>query len=168
MSRYSSISILLFLALFLSGCGSVHKITEKEVAGEYVYRYKSGEIEVWILQPDQIYHQEFYRSVSDYIKRLNVIATNTGNWSLSENKATYINNTLSFTYPLNFFDYLNFDRPLAKPLRVAEQPADWYGASDWYGPRIGKGAKIAFSLDIDYVLFRVDSRDAVKDNQANP
>jgi len=84
----------LLFVLLLSSCGLFHTITPGEVAGQYVYKYKSGEIEVWLLQPDSTYQQEFYKTVVDYRKRKNVEYTNSGTWSLSTNQATFINNKI--------------------------------------------------------------------------
>jgi hypothetical protein len=157
-----NIALMSLTVLLLSSCGLFHTITGGDVVGEYVYKYKSGEIEVWLLRPDFTYQQEFYKTVEDYQKRSKVEYTNSGTWSLSTNKVTLINNQITLFNTLDFFDYTNLDRALAKPLHVVSQP------SDWYAPSGQDGARIAISLDIDYVLFRTSNRNLVLDNGTNP
>ena len=150
------------VALLLCSCGFFHTTTSADVAGEYVYKYKSGEIEVWILHPDFTYQQEFYKTVADYRQGASVAFKNSGTWSLSTNKVTLLNNKIALSEPLDFFDYGNIKRPLEKPLHVDYLPADWYGSSG------DEGATIAINQDIDYVLYRDSNRNQVQDNKSNP
>jgi hypothetical protein len=143
--RFHSTSFLCFLGLILAACESVHDPTVKEVAGEYIYEYKSGQIEVWILKGDLSYRQEFFNDVRGYSEHAPPRYANSGNWSLKKNKIT-------LEQTLNFFDYGNLDRALDAPLHVVAQPADWLPPSG------SDDAKISIGMDIDYVLRRVNRK----------
>jgi hypothetical protein len=139
-------SILWTFALLLSSCGVMRYPVVKDVVGEYVYKYKSGQIEVWTLTGDVAYKQEFFDDFKGYSERATPRYTNAGTWTLSDR-------TITFVLPLNFFDYGNRDKPLEKPERMSAQPSIWIDS----GTNAGK---IAIGEDIDYVLTRVTERNA--------
>ena len=54
--------------------------SEEEIAGTYVYKYRSGEVEELTLNADLTAHQALYKTVADFIASRNGLYTHDGPW----------------------------------------------------------------------------------------
>ncbi len=140
--------MLLLCALLLNSC-ELSPLTTKEVSGEYLYMYKSGEIESWLLDDNSTYKQELFHDRKNYELRTNSLYKNFGNWSLEKDHVTMINT-------LNFFDFSKQGRVINQPQHLTFQ------SGVWVAPERGTDAKIFIAEDIGYVLLRVSTPAAVK------
>ncbi len=65
--------ICCIVAFVVTGCSPRAIKNPREVAGEYVFRYKTGEMEVLILREDLSYRQELYSDMGNYRSHANAI-----------------------------------------------------------------------------------------------
>ena len=130
------------IATFMVGCTARGPKTPREAAGEYMSRYRSGEVEVVILHPDLTYRQEFYRDLQSYQTNATAAYTNAGTWS-------YKRSAMTFDRWLLFCDYPYVDKVLDNPKPSASLPGHWEPATAKWD------AAIWFSEDPHYVFVRV-------------
>ena len=58
------LGVICLAALLTSGCEGPPLTNSKQAAGEYAFKYKTGEIEVLQLSADMTYRQEFYKDLA--------------------------------------------------------------------------------------------------------
>ena len=139
-----------FLATVLMvGCGLYDIKSPGQVAGEYVFCFKTGEVEVAVMREDMTYRQEFYRSVLAYQQRGQPLHVNSGTWS-------YKGCEITWDGWLEFTEFCDPGRLKTVPERFSVSRAAWLG------PCSGSDARIVRNDDIYYDLRRVKSRDEVK------
>jgi hypothetical protein len=136
------------MALCLSGCNPPIS-NPKEVAGEYVFTYQTGEIEVLNLSADLTYRQEFYKDAEAYRIYAKPLYTNRNVW-------VYTRNIVTMTNWLVFCDYPD-------PKRRIEPPKPYsFMCGMWFPHDIFGDAYIVFAVDLGYTLMRVESRKEMK------
>lgn len=131
------------------GCTPRGPKNPQEAAGEYVFRYKTGEIEVVILNTNRTFRQEFYKLLDSYQQNNIPVYTNSGTWS-------YDRSALTFNQWLRFCDYPN-------PNKLLDSPELLLGCTTHWEPAVADSdAAIWFSEPFNYVFMRVKSRNEVK------
>jgi hypothetical protein len=123
-----------------------------DIAGEYIYHFPSGEMEVLVLRADTTYLHEFYSSVSDYKKNSVPLYSFTQKWS-------YKNGLLTLDGWMLFYDYSSgaVNKSQVPPIKCVSM------SGDWVEPTRDSDAVILFNEDMGYNFLRVKSRDEVKD-----
>jgi hypothetical protein len=147
---FSKLFCVFYVVAFLvPGCGPRRIANPREVAGEYVFRSKTGEAEVLILHEDFSYRQEFYRNVEAYLEFGVPAYTNGAAWS-------YDRSTLTMSNFMHLFEFPNPEKWLDPPERSQSTPGFWYR------PSSKREAAIELSEAFDYVLIRVKNRKEMK------
>lgn len=141
--------LLLFLPVILGGCGRRGIKNPQEVSGEYLFRYRTGEVEVLILRENLTSRQEFYRDLEAYKKASDPTFSNDGTWSYAGHEVT--------VQPwLSFFDFEHHDgRPLAYQTFQSDRLY-------WVAPAHGADAGLWVDEEYNYGLLRVKNRNEVK------
>jgi hypothetical protein len=130
---------------FTTGCGRSVISNPREVAGEYVFRYKTGEIEALILREDLSYCQELYSDVAAYRKHAPPKYTNIASWS-------YAKSDVKMTNFMMFCQYPNPGQRIDPPKHILMMTAFWQPPSSKWE------ASIWLSDAFHYVLLRVKDR----------
>ena len=149
----NNLLILFHLVFLLAGCSPISGPTAHEIAGEYIYKYPTGEVEVWILHEDHVYRQEFYSDVKAYSQHAAPLFENPGTWSHKKDEVTMYN-------PKLFYSYGTVEQVLKNPKTSVEQTVDWCP------PHAKEEASMVVAVDINYILIRVKNRDKLKDRSA--
>ncbi len=141
----------MYLRLFCCGCliiGFLSSSTKpglssaQQAAGEYTFKYQTGEIESLILRDDKTFMQEFYKDVESYRMRSQPTYTNESTW-------TYTKNSLKMKIWLSFCEFPDPRERIDPPLPSASMPGRWEA------PTAKSPAAIVLSDDFYYVLVRV-------------
>ena len=136
------IAALGFAAVAFIGCTENKSPAPRAVAGEYVYHYKSGEVEAWTLSENMGYRQDFYRDDNSYKKRLPPLYSNGNTWYFKGRE-------IIVNHPMFICKYPRVDQ-------MAERP--WWGASmnaAWKPPGFFSEPIIVVSESFNYWLTRV-------------
>ncbi|MCB0402258.1 MAG: hypothetical protein KDD41_09265 [Flavobacteriales bacterium] len=122
-----NILILFLLALgsMLHSCGSgdvVHpsQISD-DIAGEYLFKYPTGQIERVIIKSDSTYNQYIYLNEINY-KNDSCLYSNSGSWFVVDKKINF-NDWLMYNY------LRNPDSILVSPQRTTLMDVYWYDKS---------------------------------------
>jgi hypothetical protein len=102
---------------FLASCNKP-PATAKDFDGEYVYQYKTGQVEVLSLEGDSAYRQQLFHSVNDYRRGVMPSITHVNAWS---SKGDSITLQKCFT----FFDSKNTGTPLKAPIQESTMNVTW-------------------------------------------
>ncbi len=151
-SIYSGwLGLFCVVSLSVSGCGPRNIVGPREVAGEYTFRYKSGEVEVLILRDDTTYRQELYRDVTTYRQQGAPLYTNSGSWSYRKNRVV-------MPQWLMFCNWPSVDEIRPTPRRSLSLEGSWWP------PTHEREAVILLAENSprDYALVRVKNRNEVK------
>ncbi len=142
-------TLICIVALLIAGCSPRAIKDPREVAGEYIFKYRTGEMEVLLLREDLSYQQELYSDIDNYRSHATPSFTNSGTWS-------YGGIGLTMNKFFNFCDFPNPEKRLDPPVRSQSTPAFWQRPSSKWN------AFIVFSEDSGYALLRVKNRADVK------
>ena len=134
--------LLLILLIALTSCAPAGPKNAADVAGEYIYKYKSGHVEVIILSSDLRFRHYLYLNEDAYAGRVHALYTNEGVWS-------YDRTTLSADHWLEFFNLRNIVKP-------ADQPTDSEWNVFWNAPSGGEEATINDAVDLGYIFVRAE------------
>lgn len=140
--------ILLVIISMFGFFGCVRTPTSEELAGEYVYLYQSGEVEVWILKNNLTYQQEFYHTIREYHQHAVPAFTKNGVFSIKDN-------IVKFEEPLSFNPSGIATNALAKPLTYQSE------TGKWTPQRNGRVAAIWIYQEGGYGLFKMNKRSDV-------
>jgi hypothetical protein len=135
--------LFLFVAAFLCGCEKQRAATVETVAGEYIYRYQSGEVEVLQLDSNLSYRQSLYSRDADYKGAGGPVHTNSNSWSLNGRSIT-LNGWLSFC------KYPNPNERLKVPMPFASMTGNWIPPSGQHD-----AALLLSQSGVGYALMRV-------------
>lgn len=150
IKKMRCILVVLIFIFGLFGCARTP--TPQEIAGEYVYLYQSGEVEVWILKDNLTYSQEFYHTIKEYHYYENSAFTNSGTFSIK-------NNIITFDRPLGFNPSGIATNALAQPLTYRSETGNWVPQTD------ERVAAIWIYQEGGYGLFKMSKRSDVIDDK---
>ena len=72
--------ILGLLCLGAVGCDRVGSVTANDLAGTYVYKFRTGEVEELILRPDLTFHQALFPSSESFVADRQAMFSLDGPW----------------------------------------------------------------------------------------
>ena len=130
-----------FVLIVHSGCFS-HPYTSKDLIGEYIYCYKSGEVEVIVLNSDFSYEHKLYISVSDFKSYAEPYKSFREKWSLGE-RALVLDNWMLFA------DYSRLEKPRQLSIKCTSLSVVWIA------PTRKTEAVLLVNEDIGYNFLRI-------------
>ena len=145
-------SFVLVLTIILTTSCIQRASGPMDMAGEYIYHFPSGEMEVLVLRTDMTYLHEFYSSVSDYKKNSLPLYGFTKKWSCK-------NGLLTLDDWMLFYDFSS--GAVSKSRMPPDKCVSMSG--QWVEPTHDSDAVILFGEDIGYNFLRVKSRNDVPD-----
>jgi hypothetical protein len=134
--------LLALIPILVGGCGSKGICDPKDVAGKYVFRYKTGEIEVVILRTNLSFSHEFYKDSETYSRAPKSDAPAEGTW-------TYHRFDILLKPWFLYWDYPKPDR-LESPGWMNQMAAVWGYDSQ------RREAWLCLSEDFHYTFVRSD------------
>ena len=122
MKKINILLLSFIIISFTISCGDRQVLPSQitdEIAGEYVFKYPSGQIEVVFIKSDSFYKQVIYSDEVSYKNNDSSLYENLGSWSVSEKKVTF-NNWLMYNY------LRNPDSVLVTPRSTTLMDVYWY------------------------------------------
>lgn len=130
---------------FLQNCNSGPAKPSKDIEGEYIFKYPSGQVEVLSVQyQPHTYSQFFYSNEKDYLNKATPLYKNDNTW-LASGAELEFNNWLSICYL-----GIHPDSILVSPFHTALNNVNWYKATG------NKKAEIDVFSANDYILKKKD------------
>ncbi|MFZ1665033.1 MAG: hypothetical protein WBO28_02200 [Flavobacteriales bacterium] len=150
LARYSLILIATTLLLISgTGCGIFNNGIDKNMMGEYAFRFPSGEIEVLVLHKDSTYEHTFYDGVASY-------RSNRDPQYRSVNQWEYNGERFYFRYWQDFC-------PSGNPISNVVPPLPQGGllGPTWSPAKNDQPTHIVIDRDYDYIFVKVKDRNEV-------
>ena len=95
----------------------------KEIEGEYMFKYPTGQVEIISMHEDSIYDKKIYSNENDYLNKGKPIYENNGSWSISGKE-------LEFDNWLNYCYLRNPDSILVEPGYVDMLDVTWHKSTN--------------------------------------
>ncbi len=151
MTLYMKIANSLFMLaiiVIVVAC-SPNRITNSDVSGLYVFRYKNGEIELLVLNADSTYDHFLYRSADDAKANDEPKFKFHGQWTSNQG-------VVDLAGWMLLADYSNLSDPLNQPRPFTSLRGYWYRSND------SKTFGLLISEDTGYNFLKIQGREQIK------
>lgn len=109
--------LLVLVVTSLVGCGK-SKITADRVAGEYMFQYPSGDVEVLYMRVDSTYRHALYPDMASYEEGSSLLHESDGRWTVRRGQ-------FNFDHWYLFCSSMEPNKPGSRPTRVTLGNVNW-------------------------------------------